>query len=280
MFSRTRNKRKKGNSYTTFIILIILLFLLVLLYFLSMFVFQKYKIKNSLEKTTLLENELNNSSNFSIEKVLLYSSANATSNDTSRNLWNLNIYQYTDIIIYINNNSENLLSNENTIKKLSIDNIQYVKPEKGSPCLYYKSIENIGLPILDDKNLIEESLDFNIVKSKDSLDTNLANFYETCQTPITLQFVNKDIKNNAIIPNSGEPLTFDGTLLSRTNIPINNIKTHISFNINVENNNNEKFVYNISIDIPLEDDNNTIYNGNFYKEITIFQNNKFLKLQN
>ena len=106
MFSRTRNKRKKGNPYTTFIILIILLFLLVLFYFLSMFVFQKYKIKNSLEKTTLLENELNNSSNFSIEKVLLYSSANATSNDTSRNLWNLNIYQYTDIIIYINNMKE------------------------------------------------------------------------------------------------------------------------------------------------------------------------------
>ena len=60
---------------------------------------------------------------------------------------------------------------------------------------------------------------------------------------------------------------------------INNIKTSISFNINLTNNLDEKYVYNVNFEIPLEDNEHSIYEGNIKKEITEFSNNKFLKLR-
>ncbi len=278
MFSRTRKKRKKVNINKQIIFLIIVFIAIIILFFLINFIYNKHKAKTNFESDLLSSNDY--SDTFSIDKIILYSSANATSNETTRNLWNINVYQFTDIAIYLNNNSSSSLSSKNTIKELYIDNIEYSpSPEKGTPELYYKAIDNFGIPSLKDENLVQDKLNFKIINSKDTLDTNTANFYETCQTPITLQFVNKDIKSNAIIPNSGEALVFDGSLLSKTNIALNNIKTSISFHLNLTNNLDEKYVYNIKFDIPLEDNEHSIYEGNIKKEITEFPNNKFLKLR-
>lgn len=278
MFSRTRKKRKKINTNKQIIFLIISLISVITLFLLINFIYTKHKTKTNFESDLLSSNDY--SDTFSVDKIVLYSSANATSNETSRNLWNINVYQFTDMAIYLNNNSESSLSSKNTIKELYIDNIKYSPlPEKGTPELYYKAIDNFGIPSLKDENLVQDKLNFKIINSKDTLDTNTASFYETCQTPITLQFVNKDIKANAIIPNTGEALVFDGSLLSKTNIALNNIKTFISFNINLTNNLDEKYVYNVNFEIPLEDNEHSIYEGNIKKEITEFSNNKFLKLR-
>ena len=278
MFSRTRKKRKKVNINKQIIFLIIVFIAIIILCLLINLIYTKHKAKTNFESDLLSSNDY--SDTFSIDKIILYSSANATSNETSRNLWNINVYQFTDMAIYLNNNSESSLSSKNTIKELYIDNIKYSPlPEKGTPELYYKAIVNFGIPSLKDENLVQDKLNFKIINSKDTLDTNTASFYETCQTPITLQFVNKDIKANAIIPNTGEALVFDGSLLSKTNIALNNIKTSISFNINLTNNLDEKYVYNVNFEIPLEDNEHSIYEGNIKKEITEFSNNKFLKLR-
>lgn len=278
MFSRTRKKRKNNNTKKDIFHLIITLIFIIVLIFLSSFIYNKHILKTNFESDLLSSNDY--SDTFSVDKIVLYSSANATSNETTRNLWNINVYQFTDIAIYLNNNYNNFLSKKNTIKELHIDNIEYSPlPEKGTPTLYYKSIKNFGIANLEDKNLVHDKLDFKIIKSQDTLDTNTASFYETCQNPITLQFVNKDINLNAIIPNTGEALVFDGSLLSRTNIALNNIKTSISFNIHLTNNLDEKYVYNVNFDIPLEDNEHSIYEGNIKKEITEFSNNKFLKLR-
>ena len=278
MFSRTRKKRKKVNINKQIIFLIIVFIAIIILCLLITLIYTKHKAKTNFESDLLSSNDY--SDTFSVDKIVLYSSANATSNETSRNLWNINVYQFTDMAIYLNNNSESSLSSKNTIKELYIDNIKYSPlPEKGTPELYYKAIDNFGIPSLKDENLVQDKLNFKIINSKDTLDTNTASFYETCQTPITLQFVNKDIKANAIIPNTGEALVFDGSLLSKTNIALNNIKTSISFNINLTNNLDEKYVYNVNFEIPLEDNEHSIYEGNIKKEITEFSNNKFLKLR-
>ena len=278
MFSRTRKKRKKVNINKQIIFLIIVFIAIIILCLLINLIYTKHKAKTNFESDLLSSNDY--SDTFSIDKIVLYSSANATSNETSRNLWNINVYQFTDMAIYLNNNSESSLSSKNTIIELYIDNIKYSPlPEKGTPELYYKAIVNFGIPSLKDENLVQDKLNFKIINSKDTLDTNTASFYETCQTPITLQFVNKDIKANAIIPNTGEALVFDGSLLSKTNISLNNIKTSISFNINLTNNLDEKYVYNVNFEIPLEDNEHSIYEGNIKKEITEFSNNKFLKLR-
>ncbi len=97
--------------------------------------------------------------------------------------------------------------------------------------------------------------------------------------PVTLEFVNKGIKENAIIPNNGESLTLDGSLLTKSNVSLNSISSTVTFNINIINNLDEQFVYNVTIDIPLEDEQNSIYNGSVIKEITNISNPNFLKIK-
>ena len=87
---------------------------------------------------------LNAKTVFSIDEIYLYSSANAVENDETRPIWNLNLYQYTDIAITINNRSEETLNYENSIKELYIDNISYTPVEKGEQNLYFKDVNEFG----------------------------------------------------------------------------------------------------------------------------------------
>lgn len=78
------------------------------------------------EKNILEIAELNSKDIFSLDKIFLFSSANATNNSTSSANWDLNISQYSDIAVFINNDKNNL-SNENSIKKLYLDNFKFNK---------------------------------------------------------------------------------------------------------------------------------------------------------
>lgn len=280
MFSRTRKKKNIVNNKKFIILCFILLISLIVLYFLINFAYTKLKIKSNFENDIISNVEKESSDIFKIDKIILYSSANAINNETTRDLWNLNIYQYTDIAIYLNNNIENGLTTQNTIKNLYIDNINFsTLPERGTPTLYYKDINNFGTSELLEDNKINEALNFNIINSDEILDTSKANFYTTSQTPITLEFVNEEIKTNAIIPNNNTALKFDGSLLSNANISLNSIACTVSFNINIVNNLDEKFVYKTSFSIPLEDVENSIYNGYIKKELNNFSNSAFLKIK-
>lgn len=278
MFCRTRNRRKNVDNKKFIVLSLCLLISLIIFYLLINFVYNKFKVKSNFEKD-IVNNSSEVSDIFRIDKIVLFSSANATNNETTRDLWNLNIYQYTDIAIYLDNNEKTSLSEQNTIKKLYLDNISFGSlPDRGTPSLYYKDIKTFGTSNLLEYNKINENLDFNIINYDETLDTSKPNFYTTCQMPITVQFVNNNVKENTIIPNSGNLLKFDGSLLSKANIALNSILCNLSFNINIVNNLDEKFVYNVSFPIPLEDEDGSIYDGYVKKELNYFYDSCFLKI--
>lgn len=278
MFCRTRNRRKNVNNKKFIVLSLCLLISLIIFYLLINFVYNKFKVKSNFEKD-IISNSSEVSDIFKLNKIVLFSSANATNNETTRDLWNLNIYQYTDIAIYLDNNEKTSLSEQNTIKKLYLDNINFGSlSDKGTPSLYYKDIKTFGTSDLLEYNKINESLEFNIINFDEALDTSKPNFYTTCQIPITAEFVNNNVKENAIIPNSGTPLKFDGSLLSKANIALNSIMCNLSFNINIVNNLDEKFVYNVNFPIPLEDEDGSIYDGYVKKELNFSSDSCFLKI--
>ena len=62
--------------------------------------------------------KLNSKTVFNVEKVYLYSSAGGETPEENNNVyWNLNLFQYTDIAIYINNNSDTIFDYSNSIKR-------------------------------------------------------------------------------------------------------------------------------------------------------------------
>lgn len=214
---------------------------------------------------------------FSIDKIYLYSSAGATENAEKRAIWNLNLYQYTDIAIYINNKSDEKLTNENSIKELYIDNIKYGNVQYGTPLLYYKNINEFGKCIIkvdeDSENnestqSISDKLSYTIVNDGE-LDYSKPEIYADCSSPITLEYVNKDIKKNQIISDIGQSLTYNGSLLRQSSIILSTIENYVSFTLQLTNQYDQKFIANIYLDIPLENTitGETIYDGSYTKII-------------
>lgn len=224
---------------------------------------------------------------FSIDKIILYSSANAIKNEVTRPVWDLNVYQYTDIAIYINNHSDDELDSENAIKTLYIDNIKLNGVKKGEQSLYFKNAPDFGKSIYStvekkedaDSNKIGDKMEFSVLNDGD-INYEKRQIYADCSSPITLEYVN-NIVNNKIISDIENDVKYDGSILKRSGIVLSDIKSSISFRINLTNNYNQKYMANVYIEIPLEDSvtGDNIYSGKFEKKIEEENYSKFYRLK-
>ena len=255
------------NERLLFAILLIALFVIFILYY--NFVFSEVLARNSFANQMIEIADQNENPIFTVQRILLYSNANAIDNSDDLSLKNMSILQYTDISIYIDNlGTISDLTDENTVRELYIDNIN-IKPNAdiGSQVLNYKNplnfgkYENLQLP----KN---GRIDFNIVNTNsenENHDYSTPTFYTDCSNPISLGYINKDILTNYSATQDSNTVSFNGKVLQEANINLNDISYNLSFRINIVNNLGEKFMYNMSLDVNLNDDNSEIYNGYVYK---------------
>lgn len=270
-------ERKKRNIPVKLIITIVLLILCTvnIVYILKIY----YANKEFAENVSELS-KLNARTIFSIDRMYLYSSADATSKETTKPIWDLDIYQFTDIALYINNRDEEGITYENTIKSLTIDDIKFNNLKSGNPKLYYKNVNEFAKLEIKDENEIKENLSFNIINSGDADYSNPV-LYSNCQNPITLEYVNSNMKEETKISDITTPLTYDGSLLKKGGILLSQMKCTISFKITIINYYNQKFISTVYIDIPLEDtlNNTSIYDGKMIKNIENTNMFKFIRVE-
>ncbi len=158
---------------------------------------------------------------------------------------------------------------ENTLKEVSIQNIQFnTKPNLGEPNLYFKSINQFSKSELKDENKIQDYLDFSI-SSEDSTSLDTPTLYNNLANPITLTYINSNIKTDYTITDTSVPITYDGSLLKRCNVSLQNIQARVSFDIYITNNLDQKFKSSVYLDIPLENEENSILNGSIIERKTI-----------
>ncbi len=258
---------KIKNVKLAFVILIILLFVIFLLYY--NYVLFKSFAKNQFAKEMIEISDENENSIFNIQKILLYSNATAKDNSKNQSLSNVSLSQYSDISIYIDNTSYITdLTSENTVKELYIDNIvMKSNSDIGTKILNYKNPLNFGKfkEVETPKN---NRIDFNIIKNNaenENHDYSKPTFYTDCSNPITLGYLNKDLLTNYSISENSKSISFNGKVLKEANVNLKDINYTVSFKIHIVNNLNQKFVYDMSLDVNLEDDNGGIYNGYVYK---------------
>lgn len=260
-------KLKIKNERLVFTILIIILFVVFLLYYNLVFsvVFARNAFANEMIEIAA-ENE---SPIFNIQKILLYSSANAIDNSEDQSLKNMNICQYTDISIYIDSTSTiSELTDENTIKQLYIDNIVATSnADMGTKILNYKNPLDFGK-----YKMIEEPennrIDFNIVNTNSENENNdysNPTFYTDCSNPISLGYMNKDILTDYSVSQDANTVSFNGKVLKEANVNLEDINYTLTFKIHIVNNLNQKFVYNMKLNVGLNDNNGGIYNGYVFR---------------
>lgn len=217
--------------------------------------------------------EENKTAMFNVSKIQYYSDVNAVSNRTTYQNpeWNLNVYQYTDIALYIERLDD--FSSENYIKSLNISDIKISDSKKGTQKLYYLNplaYGNGDILNINSENEIKGILEYNIMNYENEdndVKYSIPIFFEDCSNPITLRYVNNDILSNYVI-GADEQISFNGSLLKRANILLEDIKADISLKINIITQNNETHSVDINIEIPLESTNKQIYDGpiNIQKE--------------
>ena len=108
--------------------------------------------------------EENKTAMFNVSKIQYYSDVNAVSNQTTYQNpeWNLNVYQYTDIALYIERLDD--FSSENYIKSLNISDIKISDSKKGTQKIYYLNPLAYGNgDILNSENEIKGILEYNIM---------------------------------------------------------------------------------------------------------------------
>lgn len=214
----------------------------------------------------------NESPVFEINKIILYSSANAIDNSNGE-LKSLDISQFTDIELFINNKAKSEeITAENTINELFIDNIKIESnSEKGEKIFNYKNPLNCG-KYMELDNWLNDGILFKVINSNEknknaNYDENI--FYTDCSNPISLGYLNKNILTNCEVNSNNASISFDGSILSDAGINLEDLKTKITFTVHIVNNFNEKFICNIKIDNDLIDETgeNSIYSGYLMKII-------------
>ena len=156
MKNSSPKKSKKILKFIVFMLLVIVLSVLIKINYTDA------QRKVALENTIADMASLNSKQTFSIDKIYLYSSANATNNETKKSMWNLNVYQFTDIALYISGNANN--KGQNTIKELYIDNVKFDSLNVGTPNLHYKNLFEFGKFNLEKDYLITDRLNYEVVE--------------------------------------------------------------------------------------------------------------------
>ncbi len=243
------------------LILVILIVAMIPIYFVNI----TLAVRNNIFAKETIKTYSNYSAPiFTIENIIFYSNAFVTDNSKDQNLQDIDIGQYTDIAIYINNhNSSEELTDENTVKQLYIDNIKITSnSDKGERIigyknpLYFAKYKGIEAP---ENNRI----DFNIISTnKDNKESSYNNpsFYQDCSNPISLGYINKNIATNVSV-NSNSAVALDGSILKQANITLEDLVFTMSFQIHIINNKDEEFICYINKPILTEEQNNSLFDG-------------------
>lgn len=199
---------------------------------------------------------------FKLEKVIVYSDANIEDLSENQNLEDINISQFTDFAIYIDNNPKvQELTEENTVNKIYIDNISVTGTDLGTQKVFYKDINKLCNyePIREGASLINYIV---LHANREKEIAKMSNVYYTdCSEPLIVTYVNENIIERKDASESKNKLSLDGSMLRYFGIKLEDLNYRISFRINLENNLGELYYCDFSQDVNLNSSDGGIYTG-------------------
>lgn len=137
--------------------------------------------------------------------------------------------------------------------------------------MYFKGLNKFATSDLNEENVITDKLEFNVT-SENEANLDMPILYNNLANPITLSYINQNVKNDYTLTDTSTPITYDGSLLKRFNIDLESLASTLSFDITITNNLDEEFKSSIFIDIPLNTEDKSIYDGN----LNITKNTNFI----
>ncbi len=204
---------------------------------------------------------------YSLEKILIVSRIDTKNNEDPSNLWNVSLIENNNIFVYINKSEKD---SKETIKEIKLNNFHITKSPKLGQISIYR-------PTGDLNNLYEYS-------EQNYLNSDITYTGAAIDTLKTLEIGNEGgmlgfrvaLENiGNYVSNTDEEIAYNGSLLTKANIPDTDIKFSISFDILITLNSNITFKGTLNMDLPNDD---IITNPDSYLEITDFDDIVFKRI--
>lgn len=206
---------------------------------------------------------------FNIDKILIISTVDGKKNDDPQNIWNISLSQPNDVFIYMKKNEE--ISKDITIKSITLENfVVNSKPKKGDLKLYRPTGELNNLYTYSQEDYLNKNLTFTGAKIDDLKNLEISNIGGV------MAFRTKLENLGDFISNEGTEIAYNGSLLSKVGIALEEIQFDISFDMIIQTSENVSFKGTINTKFPSGD---IITQGTSNTEITDFSNIVFKRVQ-
>lgn len=204
---------------------------------------------------------------YRVTKMVTISTANGQNNQTEEYKWNIDVYQNTDIYFEITRNSE-YKTNEN-IKNIKIEEIQINSKGKFTPNAYMptKNEEN-EIFTYTNENMVNSEISYMVDKTKDVQTRKITSEGGV----IALSFC---IPRIGTYQGNDDKITYDGTLLDKLGIKIEDISYEVKFNLIIQTESDKKYKAEITLELPQE---NIIQKGIVKSEDTELKNVVFKRI--
>lgn len=196
---------------------------------------------------------------FKLSKITVVSNAEGIQKEGAQEKWNLSIFQNNDIYFTIEKNEK--YKKENRIESFSIENIQITeKPELGEIKAYMPNSSDGRLFTYSEDTILTE----NKLTYKGGIKTNNKTLEIGNQGGIAvIRFSNIGVGN--YISNEDEEIKHDGTMLTKTEANLENIKFTATFDLVLRLKNGN---YKTTISLELPCGKNLLEEGTCSTEIT------------
>lgn len=179
---------------------------------------------------------------FNLTSIRVISTAEGNSTEVSESAWNVDIIQKNDFYFYFEKNPE--YKKEESISKITFENFEFKRAsDKGNISIYKPSADSI-LYYYNDEYKINNNISYN-----GALSTNLPSLEIGNQGGlIGFSIALTDLGNYTKSDNSD--MVYDGTLLSKLNLTMEDISMEVSFDVIIETASNKKFKSTLYFDLP------------------------------
>lgn len=179
---------------------------------------------------------------FNLTSIRVISTAEGNSKAVSENAWNVDIIQKNDFYFYFEKNPE--YKKEEAISKITFENFEFKKiSDKGNISIYKPSSDSI-LYYYNDEYKVDNSISYN-----GALNTNIQSLEIGNQGGlIGFSIALTDLGDYTKSDNSD--MIYDGTLLSKLDLTMEDISMEISFDVIIETASNKKFKSTLYFDLP------------------------------
>lgn len=196
---------------------------------------------------------------FNLTNIRIISTAEGDIKENSESNLNLDITQKNDFYFYFEKNPE--YKKEEAISKITFENFEFRRSSDKGTINIYKPSANSILYYYNDEYKTDNSITYNGALSTNLPSLEIGNQGGLIGFSVALTDLGSYTKND------NSDIVYDGTLLPKLDLTMEDISTEISFDVIIETASNKKFKATLYFDLPtgniIEDGRSVLDKNNF-----------------